>query len=50
MCGEMFLADIRIRDIFKLRNVECGMRNINSEIYIPKSLPTGRQAQSEIRI
>ena len=36
MCGEMFLADIQIRDTSKI--AECRMRNENSEI------PAYRQA------
>jgi len=41
MCGGMFLADIQIRGIFKLRNAEFGMGNKNSEICNPKSAIQG---------
>jgi hypothetical protein len=41
MCGGMFLVDIRIRGISKLRNAEFGMGNKNSEICNPKSAIQG---------
>ncbi len=41
MCGEMFLVDIQIQGISKLRNAEFGMGNKNSGICNPKSAIQG---------
>ena len=48
MCGEMFLADIRIRGTFRLRNVDWGLRiEVQSEIRNSKSeIGSGRKNES----